>query len=160
MKKALLIILSVSPLFGRTDDMQELDFLQKKVNHAKAFAELHPDPGLLFQVKNGLNSKWMNMANMAHQSGLQRFITKDLLGKDIMLTGARSYHGGLTKEHENNLLEQYEKQRDQLQRDFDDLENFPQKKELYEFAQSNLKKAKDAYDQALQNYFDFKKDVS
>lgn len=45
MKKLLLIILSVSPLFGRTEDPQELvSFLKKKVKYAEDFARLNPDP--------------------------------------------------------------------------------------------------------------------
>jgi hypothetical protein len=158
----MLMVLAILPISARMIAQDnEVYELRTKLKYAEDFAKLHPDPGHIFMQKHTLNTKWIALANQAKSLGLDNFITKDLFGENIRFSGMRSGGGyGTVKEQESYNSEIYEKKRSELEKQFQDLENLPEQKNLYVLAQANLAKVKEAYDKALKNYFELTKDIS
>lgn len=157
-----LMVLAILPISARMIAQDsEVYELRTKLKYAEDFAKLHPDPGHFFTKKHMLNNNWVALAHEAQSVGLDNFIDKDLFGENIRLLRARSSRGYETvEERERYNREIYGKKRSELEKQFQDLENLPEQSKLYDFAQANLAKVKEAYDKALKNYFELNKDIS
>lgn len=177
----MLMVLAILPISARMIAQDsEVYELRTKLKYAEDFARLHPDPGYLWAQKQSISNKLDQLAQREKQQMAQQ--PQQQSGFSSGFGGARATRGFANPsgfgakpvtvapvivpekstdqlEQEAQFREMNEKERADLEKQLADLDKIPEKRMLYDLAQNNLAKVKEAYDKALKNYFELK-DIS